>query len=80
MKCTAKTKAGARCKKRTIPGSNECHIHTKVLLPEQNTIDALYFKDALYYPFIEISNEPWLKTACLYWDSISTIVPSKMKA
>lgn len=35
----------------------------------------LYFKDALYYPYIEFPNESWLKTACLYWDSISTIVP-----
>lgn len=39
----------------------------------------LYFKDALYYPFIEFPNELWLKTACLYWDSISTIVPSGIK-
>ncbi|MEA3470982.1 MAG: hypothetical protein U9R24_04630 [Thermodesulfobacteriota bacterium] len=46
---------------------------------EKENSGALYFKDALYYPFIEISNESWLKTACLYWDSISTIVPSKIK-
>ena len=30
---------------------------------------------ALYYPFIDIQNEKWLKTALLYWDEIRTIVP-----
>lgn len=33
------------------------------------------FKDGLYYPFIDISDEAWLKTAALYWDSLTTIVP-----
>lgn len=34
---------------------------------------------ALYYPFIEIRNEPWLRHAVLYWDSVSTIVPESIR-
>ena len=79
MRCDAKTKAGVRCKKNAVIGSSKCRIHMKNAIPEKEVSGALYFKDALYYPFIEISNESWLKTACLYWDSISTIVPSKIK-
>lgn len=33
------------------------------------------FTKALYYPSIDIKNSDWLKTAVLFWDSISTIVP-----
>ena len=33
------------------------------------------FSNALYYPTIDIRNINWLKTAILFWDSISTIVP-----
>ncbi|WP_290526875.1 DUF6236 family protein [Alistipes sp.] len=36
------------------------------------------FTRALYYPTIDITNEQWLKTAILYWDEISTIVPSSI--
>jgi hypothetical protein len=36
------------------------------------------FSNALYYPHIDISNLEWLKTAVLFWDSISTIVPLGM--
>ena len=37
------------------------------------------FSSALYYPTIDIGNINWLKTAMLFWDSISTIVPNSMK-
>jgi hypothetical protein len=33
------------------------------------------FTRALFYPTIDIQNEDWLKTAILFWDEISTIVP-----
>jgi hypothetical protein len=33
------------------------------------------FTDALYYPWIDINDEAWLKSAVLYWDTIHTIVP-----
>jgi hypothetical protein len=36
------------------------------------------FTHALYYPWIDIENTDWLKTAILYWDKISTIVPGYM--
>ena len=36
------------------------------------------FTRALYYPFIDIQNSDWLKTAVLFWDSISTIVPESI--
>jgi len=32
--------------------------------------------EALYYPYIEISNPAWLKNAALFWKRIHTIVPS----
>jgi len=37
------------------------------------------FSNALYYPSIDIQNTDWLKTAILFWDSISTIVPESVK-
>jgi hypothetical protein len=33
---------------------------------------------ALFYPWIDIKDEAWLKTALLYWDSIRTIVPESI--
>lgn len=36
------------------------------------------FNKALYYPTIDINDEDWLKTAYLFWDGISTIVPESM--
>lgn len=35
---------------------------------------------ALFYPWIDIRNEAWLKTALLYWDSVRTIVPESIDA
>ena len=37
------------------------------------------FTHAIYYPWIDIKNASWLKTAILYWDKISTIVPGNME-
>lgn len=37
------------------------------------------FSNALYYPYIDIKNSAWLKTAILFWDSISTIVPESLE-
>ena len=36
------------------------------------------FTRALFYPTIDIQNENWLKTAILFWDEISTIVPASI--
>lgn len=36
------------------------------------------FTRGLFYPWIDIENEGWLKTAALYWDTIQTIVPEGM--
>lgn len=36
------------------------------------------FSNALYYPSIDIRDTNWLKTAILFWDSISTIVPEDL--
>lgn len=36
------------------------------------------FSNALYYPTIDIEDTNWLKTAILFWDSISTIVPESL--
>lgn len=35
---------------------------------------------ALYYPWIDVRDEAWLKTALLYWDSVRTIVPESIEA
>jgi hypothetical protein len=37
------------------------------------------FSSALYYPYIDIRNERWLRTAALFWDSIRTIVPDSIR-
>jgi hypothetical protein len=37
------------------------------------------FTKALYYPWIDIRDEAWLKNAMLYWEQILTIVPSSIK-
>ena len=36
------------------------------------------FSKALYYPFIDIGDPAWLRTACLYWEEIQTIVPESL--
>ena len=38
------------------------------------------FTRALYYPWIDINDEAWLKTAALYWDQIQTIVPASFES
>ena len=35
----------------------------------------MLFSKALFYPTIDIHDEEWLKTAYLFWDEISTLVP-----
>jgi hypothetical protein len=34
----------------------------------------------LYYPWIDVKDEAWLKTSLLYWDSVRTIVPESFDA
>jgi len=36
------------------------------------------FTTALYYPWINIRDESWLKNALLYWENIRTIVPESI--
>jgi hypothetical protein len=40
----------------------------------------LAFTKALYYPWIDIKDEGWLKNAMLYWDKIHTIVPRSFES
>ncbi|RKY10553.1 MAG: hypothetical protein DRP65_06425 [Planctomycetota bacterium] len=79
MRCAAKTRKGSRCKNSALKGSRFCSRHINKLTGELSNSQSLYFKDALYYPFIEIPDEGWIKTAVLYWDTISTIVPESIK-
>ncbi len=37
------------------------------------------FGTALYYPYIHVQNENWLKCALLYWDRIRRIVPNELE-
>ncbi|MCK4815706.1 hypothetical protein KA005_08050 [bacterium] len=79
MRCAAKTRKGLRCKNSALKGSRFCFIHSNESSEKIANAPSLFFKDALYYPFIEIPDESWLKTAVLYWDTISTIVPESIK-
>jgi len=36
------------------------------------------FSKSLYYPWIDVRDEAWLKSAALYWDIIHTIVPEAL--
>ena len=36
--------------------------------------------EALFYPWIDIQDEAWLKSSLLYWDSVRTIVPESISA
>ncbi len=36
------------------------------------------FSKSLYYPWIDVPDEAWLKSAALYWDIIQTIVPEAL--
>ncbi|MFN3727704.1 MAG: hypothetical protein ACK4SZ_15530 [Allosphingosinicella sp.] len=36
------------------------------------------FRTALYYPYIDIDDPQWLRTAILFWEGIQTIVPSEI--
>jgi hypothetical protein len=38
------------------------------------------FNKTLYYPWIDIHDDSWVKTAILYWDEINTIVPFSMQS
>lgn len=40
----------------------------------------MHFSQALYYPYIDIRDEGWLKTAALYWERMRTIVPESIDA
>lgn len=33
---------------------------------------------ALYYPWIDVRDDHWLRTACLFWETIRTIVPESL--
>lgn len=37
------------------------------------------FTRGLFYPWINIADEAWLKTAMLYWDRLQTIVPTSIR-
>jgi len=37
------------------------------------------FSSALYYPYIDIKNDHWLRNAALFWDTIRTIVPESYR-
>lgn len=80
MRCAARTRSGSRCENRALPGSDKCGVHRRTTgVSEIQPRSGLRFKNALYYPFIEIRSERWLKTAALYWDTVSTIVPEGIR-
>lgn len=78
MRCMGTTLAGKRCKNKAMPHSRYCQSHRLKVRSEESGAHGLIFTDALYYPFIEIPDETWLRTAALYWNTISTIVPESV--
>lgn len=76
MRCKGTTKQDRQCQNRVSPGSSFCKLHRRVRTKRDAIARNLVFSHALYYPHIEIPDEGWLKNAALYWDTISTIVPS----
>ena len=42
--------------------------------------DAITESRALYYPWIDVRDSSWLRSACLLWDTVSTIVPEGHEA
>ena len=80
MKCKATTRSKRRRKNNAMPNTHYCRHHSSTHTErDDNTQPALLFTDALYYPFIEIPSEVWIKTAVLYWDTLSTIVPRSIR-
>jgi hypothetical protein len=43
-----------------------------------NSKNVALLNDAIYYPFIELPNDSWLRTAILFWDTINPIVPPQI--
>lgn len=37
------------------------------------------YDTALYYPYVDIDDPRWLRTAVLFWDHIQTIVPTEIE-
>lgn len=83
MKCKGRKKNGERCSYNSKDGLNGyCKIHAPQSIPVPRADDAsgvsspkIPFTVGLYYPWIDIRDEGWLKTTVLYWDTIKTIVP-----
>ncbi len=38
------------------------------------------FTKSLYYPWIDIREDSWIKNAALYWNEIQTIVPRSIES
>jgi hypothetical protein len=73
---TSRNRQGRR--RRGISGVGSMSTRPRNRSDKETAPQGLMFTDALYYPFIEIPDEGWLKTAVLYWNSISTIVPESV--
>lgn len=77
----AKRKMSVSKKAEPTPRANVCVAVRDGVSPNfggannSTATEFFVFKDGLYYPFIDIRDEAWLKTAALYWDSLTTIVP-----
>jgi hypothetical protein len=54
-----------------------CVIVLELLIDRGKLI--MPFSQAIYYPFIDITDDAWLKTSLLYWDSVRTIVPESIE-
>lgn len=39
----------------------------------------MVFTNGLYYPWIDVHDESWLKNVALFWDNVSTIVPESVE-
>lgn len=67
-------------KKTTGLQSSNSHQVNELMPWQKYDSQAKYpMSTVLYYPWIDVQDEAWLKSALLYWDNIQTIVPQSIE-
>lgn len=80
-RCTFIAKTAGFCGRHRGLIENKVDPAKKYKLPweKSNAAVNLPFSIGLYYPWIDIYDKGWMKSAALYWDTIRTIVPKSIR-